>query len=60
MTLQGVTNRVYSILTSTNFLAPLTNWTIVLTNLTNTAGQTTFTNQPASASQRYYRAKEQP
>ena len=24
------------------------------------AGQTTFTNQPASASQRYYRAKEQP
>ena len=27
-------------------------------NFTNTAGQTTFTNQPPSASQRFYRAKE--
>jgi Viral BACON domain len=53
MTLQGVTNRVYSILGSTNLLEPLTNWSEVL-RLTNTGGQIILTNPPPQ----YYRAKE--
>ena len=57
MTLQGMTNRVYSIVASSNLLDRLTNWTEVL-RLTNTAGQTAFTNQPPANSRRYYRAKE--
>jgi hypothetical protein len=57
MTLQGVTGRVYSIVASTNLLNPLTNWVEVL-RLTNTTGQTVFTNPPPSSSPRYYRAKE--
>jgi hypothetical protein len=58
MTLQGVTNRVYSIVVSTNLLAPMQNWAEVL-RLTNTAGQTVFTNPvPTNAPRGYYRAKE--
>jgi hypothetical protein len=57
MTLQGSTNRVYSILGSTNLVQPLANWTEVL-RLTNTAGQTRFTNPPSQASPQFYRARE--
>jgi len=58
MTLQGVTGRVYAIVASTNLLNPLINWAEVL-RLTNTAGQTTFTNPPPSSpSSQFYRAKE--
>jgi sugar lactone lactonase YvrE len=57
MTLEGVTNRVYSIVVSTNLLAPLTNWAEFL-RLTNTAGQTRFTNPPSFASPQFYRARE--
>ncbi|HVM50593.1 MAG TPA: SBBP repeat-containing protein, partial [Candidatus Acidoferrum sp.] len=57
MRLQGVTNRVYSILGTTNLLQPLTNWLEVL-RLTNTAGQTTFTNPLPSTTPQYYRANE--
>jgi hypothetical protein len=57
LTLQGVTGRVYSIVASTNLLKPLTNWAEVL-RLTNTAGQTVFTNPPPASSPQYYRAKE--
>jgi hypothetical protein len=57
MTLQGVTGRVYSIVASTNLLNLLTNWAEVL-RLTNTGGQTVFTNPPPSSSPQYYRAKE--
>ena len=57
MTLQGVTGRVYSIVAATNVLDGLTNWAEVL-RLTNTAGQTGFTNQPPTNAPRYYRAKE--
>ena len=58
MTLQGVTNRVYSILETTNLLQPIANWTEVL-RLTNTAGQTLFTNPPpSSTSPQFYRAWE--
>ena len=57
MTLQGVRDRVYSIVVSTNLLNPLSNWAEVL-RLTNTGGQTVFTNPPPSSSPRYYRAKE--
>jgi len=57
MTLEGVTNRVYSIVGTTNLPQPLTNWTEGL-RLTNTAGQTRFTNPPSSASPQFYRARE--
>jgi hypothetical protein len=57
MTVEGVTNRVYSIVVSTNLLVPLSNWTQIL-RLTNTTGQTTFTNPPPSALPGYYRAQE--
>jgi hypothetical protein len=58
LTLQGVTGGVYSIVTSTNLLMPLSNWAESL-RLTNTAGVTVFTNAPLpNASQRYYRARE--
>jgi hypothetical protein len=58
MILLGMTNRVYSVLGSTNLLQPLTNWAEVL-RLTNTTGQTTFTNPtPASGLTHFYRAKE--
>jgi hypothetical protein len=58
MTLHGVTNRVYSIMTSSNLLDRATNWAEVL-RLTNAAGQTRFTNPlPAATPQRFYRAKE--
>ena len=57
MTLQGVTGGVYSIVASTNLLNPLGNWTEVL-RLTNTGGQTVFTNPPPSSTRIYYRAKE--
>jgi hypothetical protein len=57
MTLQGVTGSVYSIVASTNLLNPLTNWAEVL-RLTNTGGQTLFTNPPPPSSPQYYRAKE--
>ena len=57
LTLQGATNRVYSIIVSSNLLNGLTNWTEVL-RLTNTVGQTVFTNPPPPSSPQYYRAKE--
>jgi hypothetical protein len=59
MTLQGVTNRVYSVLGTTNLLEPVANWTEVL-RLTNTAGQTVFTitNQTPVVVPQFYRAKE--
>ena len=59
MTLQGVTNRVYSVLGMTNLLRPLANWTEIL-RLTNTAGQTVFivTNVVPVVTPLYYRAKE--
>jgi hypothetical protein len=58
MTLQGAPNRVYSILSSTNLANPLASWPEVR-RLTNTGGQTVFTNPvPSAASQRFYRAKE--
>ncbi len=57
MTLQGVTNGVYSIVTSTNLLTPLSNWSEVL-RVTNTIGLTTFTNSSRTNSSRYYRARE--
>jgi hypothetical protein len=57
MTLQGVTGGVYSIVNSTNLLTPLTNWTEILV-VTNTAGQTIFTNPPPPSSPQYYRAKQ--
>ena len=58
LTLQGVTGGVYSIVTSTNLLTPLSNWTEAL-KVTNTAGQTVFTNPlPLPAPQHYYRARE--
>ena len=57
MTLQGVTGGVYSIVASTNLLNPLTNWAEVL-RLTNTAGQTVFTNPPPTNASLYYRAEE--
>jgi hypothetical protein len=59
MKLQGVTNGEYSILVSSNLVDWMTNWTEVL-RLTNTAGQTVFTNRPPpSTHQRFYRAKEE-
>jgi hypothetical protein len=57
LTLQGVPGRVYSIVVSTNLLNPLSNWVEIL-RLTNTGGQTVFTNPPPSSSPQYYRAKE--
>ena len=58
MTLQGVTNGVYSIVVSSNLMDSLTNWMEAL-RLTNSGGLTAFTNQPSSnAVHRYYRAKE--
>jgi hypothetical protein len=57
MTLQGVPWGVYSIVASTNLLNPLTNWAEVL-RLTNTFGQTVFTNPPSASLPQYYRAKE--
>jgi hypothetical protein len=57
MTLLGVTGRVYSIVASTNLLNPLTNWGEVR-RLTNTGGQTPFTNSLPLSSPTYYRAKE--
>ena len=57
MTLQGYTGSVYSIVTSTNLLTPLSNWTEAF-RLTNTTGQAVFTNPPPSSSPQYYRAKE--
>jgi hypothetical protein len=58
LTLDGTTNAVYSILASTNLLAPGPNW-VELLRLTNTAGRTTFTN-PISPEipQRFFRAIE--
>jgi hypothetical protein len=56
MTLDAATNRMYSIVVSSNVLTPITNWTALLTNI---PGKTTFTNQPPSSTrQRYYRAKK--
>ena len=43
MTLQGLTNRQYSIVVFTNLLAPMQSWKPVLTN---TAGQMVFTILP--------------
>ena len=57
MTLQGYTGSVYSIVTSTNLLKPLSNWTEVW-RLTNTTGQAIFTNPLLPSSPQYYRAKE--
>jgi len=59
MRLQGLTNRVYAILGTTNLLRPLTNWSEVL-RLTNTAGQTVFTitNPAPVIAPHYYRARE--
>jgi hypothetical protein len=57
MALQGVPWGVYSIIASTNLLTPLANWTEVL-RLTNTTGQSTFTNPPPPATPFYYRAKQ--
>ncbi|HOX58468.1 MAG TPA: choice-of-anchor Q domain-containing protein [Candidatus Paceibacterota bacterium] len=57
MTLEGVLGCVYSITGSTNLLEPLTNWAEVL-RLTNSTGQTAFTNPPPPATPFYYRAKQ--
>jgi hypothetical protein len=57
MTIQGVDNGVYSILASPSLLNPIVNWPEVL-RLTNTGGQTVFTNPPPLSSPQYYRAKE--
>ena len=57
MTLEGITNAVYAIVTSSDLLARMTNWTEIL-RLTNTTGQTAFTNPAAPLSPLYYRAKE--
>ena len=57
LTLEGITNRVYAILSSSNLLEPMTNWAEVL-RLTNTASQTMFTNPPPANTPSYYRAKE--
>ena len=58
LTLQGVSNGVYSILGTTNLLEPVSGWTEVL-RLTNSGVQTLFTNPPpASAAPQYYRARE--
>ena len=57
MTLEGITNAVYAILNSSDLLTWMTNWTEVL-RLTNTTGQTAFTNPPSAFSPFYYRAKE--
>jgi len=56
MTLQGETNRVYSIQRSSN----LVNWADIL-SVTNSGGSTVFTSPPAAGwSRGFYRAKEQP
>jgi hypothetical protein len=59
MTLQGVTNKVYPILGTTNLSDPVVDWPEVR-RLTNTSGQTPFTiTNPASVgAQQYYRARE--
>jgi hypothetical protein len=57
MTLEGSPDHTYAILASPNLLTPLANWTEVL-RLTNTTGQTTFTNPPPTVTPFYYRAKE--
>jgi hypothetical protein len=57
LTLQGVTGGVYSIVASTNLLNPLTNWAEVW-RLTNTGGQTVFTNPPPPSLPQFYRAKQ--
>jgi len=57
MTIQGVTGRVYAIVASTNLLNPLANWAEVQ-RLTNTGGQTVFTNPAPPSTPAYYRAKE--
>jgi len=53
LAIQGMANGVYAIMVSTNLLTPLSNWTEIL-RLTNTTGQTTFTNQPPSSTRQYY------
>jgi hypothetical protein len=60
LTLSGVTGQVYTILIGTNLLLPVTNWA-TLFQVTNSSGQTTFTDQPpVSARQRFYRARPAP
>ena len=59
MRLQGVTNGVYTILVSSNVVAPMANWSEAL-RLTNTTGVAVFTNPPPPTTrQRFYRAKEE-
>jgi hypothetical protein len=57
MTLEGTPGGVYAILGSPGLLTPLANWTEVL-RLTNTTGQTTFTNPAPAVTPFYYRAKQ--
>ena len=57
MTLQGLSNRSYSILGATNLLTPPQLWTEVL-RLTNNAGRSLFTNPAPTSPQGFYRAKE--
>lgn len=60
MKLEGMTNRVYSIVVTSDLVDWLSNWTSLL-RFTNTGGETIFTDTPpASAPQRFYRAKEEP
>ncbi|HSA11776.1 MAG TPA: hypothetical protein P5205_15555 [Candidatus Paceibacterota bacterium] len=57
MTLEGTPGGIYAVLASGNLLTPLANWPEVL-RLTNTTGQTTFTNPPPAVTPQYYRARE--
>jgi hypothetical protein len=57
MTLEGASNRVYSILVSSDISQAVTQWAEAL-RLTNTTGVIEFTIQPpSSALQQYYRAR---
>ena len=58
VTLQGNTGRVYAIVMSSNVINQLTNWTEWV-RVTNTTGQTTFTNPPPTNTPRgFFRALE--
>jgi len=64
MTLQGLTNRPYAILGTTNLLEPASNWTLVKQVTNGPGGQISFTNPPVftnvapASAPRFYRAKE--
>ncbi|PWU22155.1 MAG: hypothetical protein C5B50_00080 [Verrucomicrobia bacterium] len=58
LTLTGLVNQPYAILSSTNILLPMSAWgtNLLLTN--SSAGQITFTNPPSTNKQLYLRARE--